>query len=99
MGLHIAVQHLRISLAISRYQCSLLLSLIPGKRCGLLLHMQRGLCACVFLSLLVTSVSLAKTGKSIEVPFGRGLRGGGQKKTIAQAGANGGRAQNEYDQI
>jgi len=35
-------------------------------------------------------VSLAKTGKSIEVPFGRGLRGGGQKKTIAQAGANGG---------
>ena len=44
--------------------------------------MQRGLCACVFLSLLVTPVSLAKTGKSIEVPFGRGLSGGGQKKTI-----------------
>jgi len=37
---------------------------------SLLLHMYRGLCISVCLSLLVTTMSLAKTAEPIEVPFG-----------------------------
>ena len=41
-----------------------------SKRCGLLLHVQRGLSVCLSVWLLVTSGSPAKTAELIEMPFG-----------------------------
>jgi len=64
---------MRLSLSVMQqlvaiFNCNILLGHISmhSVRCGLLLHIQRGL----YISLLVTSVSRAKTDKPIEMPFG-----------------------------